>query len=69
MNFTMYQVIAFLNKLENKDRVFSRVNDNKFKLFKGSYGDLMYELNNIIRPLPIFLYLQDEWILEEMECQ
>jgi hypothetical protein len=61
----MYQVISFLNKLENKDREFKRVNDAKFKLFKGSYGDLMYELNDTIRPLPIFLYMQDEWELVE----
>jgi hypothetical protein len=65
MRFTMYQVISYLNKLENKDKVFKRVNVDKFKLFKGSYGDLMYELNNIVRPLPIFLYMQDEWELVE----
>lgn len=63
MEFTIYQVIAFLNKHKNKDRKFSRVNDNKFTIFKGSYGDLMYKLNDIIRPLPIFLYIQDKWIL------
>ena len=30
MELTLYQVIAILNKLENKDKVFSRVGDNKF---------------------------------------
>jgi hypothetical protein len=61
----MYQVISYLNKLDNKDKKFKRVSDEKFKLFKGSYGDLMYELNDIVRPLPIFLYMQDEWELLE----
>jgi hypothetical protein len=65
MKFTMYQVISFLNKIENSDRKFKRVNDEKFKLFKGIYGDLMIELNETYRPCPIFLYMQDEWILEE----
>jgi hypothetical protein len=63
----MYQVISFLNKLENSDKKFKRINDEKFKLFKGSYGDLMYELNDILRPLPIFLYMHDEWELIEEE--
>lgn len=68
MKLTIYQVISYLNKLENRDKRFKRVGDEKFKLFKGSYGDLMYELNDIVRPLPIFLYMQDEWELIE-ECQ
>ena len=67
MEFTIYQAIAFLNKFENADREFKRVNDEKFKLFKGSYGDLMYELDGLVRPLPIFNYLQDKWILVEKE--
>jgi len=65
MKFTMYQMIAYLNRLENKDRKFRRVNDNKFIVFRGSVGDLMYELNNFINPLPIFNYMIDEWELIE----
>lgn len=61
---TLYQVIAILNNQKTKDKVFHRVNDEKFKIFRGSYGDCMYQLNDIVRPLPIFLYIQDYWIME-----
>ena len=67
MELTLYQVIAILSQIENKDKVFSRVGDNKFKIFKGSYGNLMYKIDNStnspIRPLPIFNYLQDKWVM------
>ena len=67
MELTLYQVIAILNKLETKDKVFSRVGDNKFKIFKGSYGNLLYKIenstNSSIRPLPIFNYMQDKWVM------
>lgn len=63
MKFTIYQVIAFLNKLENKERKFKRVGDEKFTIFKGSYNDLMMQLGDIIRPIPIFNYIQDRWEL------
>ena len=36
MELTLYQVIAILSQIENKDKVFSRVGDNKFKISKGS---------------------------------
>lgn len=65
MEFTIYQVIAYLSKIENKDKVFSRVNDEKFKVWRGAYGDIMMELNDIIRPLPIFNYTHDKFILED----
>ena len=67
MELTLYQVIAILNKLETKDKVFSRVGDKTFKIFKGSYGNLMYKIdnstNNSTRPLPIFNYMQDKWVI------
>lgn len=66
MEFTIYQVIAYLGKIENKDKVFSRVNDEKFKVWRGAYGDIMMELNDIIRPLAIFNYTHDKFILEEI---
>jgi hypothetical protein len=65
MKFTIYQVISYLNKLENKNRKFKRVGDEKFIIFRGNIGDLMYQLNEFIKPLPIFLYMQDEWELIE----
>ena len=33
---TLYQVIAILSQIENKDKVFSRIGDEDFKIFKGS---------------------------------
>ena len=67
MELTLYQVIAILNKLETKDKVFSRVGDKEFKIFKNSYGNLMYKIDNStndsIRPLPIFNYMQDKWVM------
>ena len=67
MELTLYQVIAILNQLETKDKKFYRVGDKDFKIFKGSYGDLMYKIdnstNNSIRPLPLFYYMQDKWLM------
>ena len=67
MELTLYQVIAILNKLETKDKVFSRVGDKNFKIFKSSYGNLIYKIDNStnssIRPLPIFNYMQDKWVM------
>jgi len=61
-------MIAYLNRLENKDRKFRRVNDNAFIVFRGNLGDLMYELDKFIKPLPIFLYIQDKWeLIKEQE--
>ena len=45
---TLYQVIAILSQIENKDKVFSRIGDNKFKIFKDSYGYLKYKINNAV---------------------
>ena len=67
MELTLYQVIAILNKLEAKDKQFYRVGDKDFKILRGSYGDVMYKIdsfdNKVIRPLPIFNYLQDKWVM------
>ena len=64
---TLYQVIAILNKLETKDKQFYRVGDKDFKIFKDSYGNLIYKIDNStndsIRPLPIFNYMQDKWVI------
>ena len=63
MELTLYQVIAILNQLETKDKKFYRVGDKDFKIFKASYGDIMMTINGLIRPLPIFNYMQDKWIM------
>ena len=67
MQYNLLQVIEFLNKIENKDRVFYRLNDEKFIVKRGHYGDILRELSaiEITKPMPIFLYMQDLFILKE----
>lgn len=62
-SLNLLEVIEILNR--NNDLIFKRINDENFKIFKGSYGDLMLKLGDIIRPLPLFNYMQDLWILDE----
>ena len=67
MELTLYQVIAILNNIETKDKVFQRVGDKDFKILRSSYGNIMYKIdsfdNKVIRPLPIFNYMQDKWVM------
>jgi len=65
VEFTIYQMISFLNKIENKNRKFKRVGDDKFIVFRGGYNDLLIQVGEIIRVFPIFNYTQDKWTLEE----
>ena len=62
-SLNLLEVIEILNR--NNDLIFKRINDEKFKIFKGNYGDLMLKLGDIIRPLPLFNYRQDLGILDE----
>ena len=62
-SLNLLEVIEILNS--NNNLIFKRINDEKFKIFKGNYGDLMLKLGDIIRPLPVFNYMQDLWILDE----
>lgn len=64
-SLNLLEVIEILNS--NNNLIFKRINDEKFKIFKGNYGDLMLKLGDIIRPLPVFNYMQDLWILDEDE--
>lgn len=64
-SLNLLEVIEILNG--NSNLIFKRINDENFKIFKGSYGDLMLKLGDIIRPLPLFNYMQDLWILDEDE--
>ena len=64
-SLNLLEVIEISNS--NNNLIFKRINDEKFKIFKGSYGDLMLKLGDIIRPLPVFNYMQDLWILDEDE--
>lgn len=62
------EVIQELNKFPNKR--FKRYNDDEFIIFRGNYGDIMYELKSdskgkptsFVRPLPIFNYINEIWI-------
>jgi hypothetical protein len=67
MDFTIYQVIAFLNQLNNKNRKFRRVGDEDFIIYKGHLGDLLMKVGDVIKPLPLFNYIIDRWELIE-EC-
>lgn len=64
-SLNLLEVIEILNS--NNNLIFKRINDENFKIFKGNYGDLMLKLGDIIRPLPVFNYMQDLWILDEDE--
>ena len=64
-SLNLLEVIEILNS--NNNLIFKRINDENFKIFKGSYGDLMLKLGDIIRPLPVFNYMQELWILDEDE--
>lgn len=60
--YSILEVIEHLNKIENKDKQFFRVNDESLKIKRGHYGDLIMKLpNGILKPLPIFNYMQDLW--------
>jgi hypothetical protein len=65
MEMTTIEAIDFLSKLENKNKIFKRVNDNNFIIFKGVYGDCMMQVSENIRVFPLFNYIQDRWILIE----
>ena len=62
------EVIQELNKFPNKR--FKRYNDDEFIIFRGSYGDIMYELKSdskgksteFTRVLPVFNYINEIWI-------
>ena len=62
------EVIQELNKFPNKR--FKRYNDDEFIIFRGSYGDIMYEVKadskgketRFCKILPIFNYLNEIWI-------
>ena len=59
--YTTEEVIAELYK--DKSKIFKRVNDENFIVYRGNYGDIMMKIKDIIiKPLPIFNYYQDLWI-------
>ena len=66
--YNLIQVIGMLKthpKLE-----FQRVNDMKFIIYKGNFGDLMFRIESKSEEfkrqgvLKIFNYLQDLWIIK-----
>ena len=61
---TLYQVIEILSQIENKDKVFSRVGDEDFKLVRGHFGDILMKIGNESRVFPLFNYINDRWVLD-----
>lgn len=59
----LYEAIEIMSK--NTNVKFKRFGDEDFIIERGSYGDVMMRLGNIVRPLPIFLYLHDFWLKME----
>lgn len=58
--YNLYESIEIMNK--NPSVKFKRFCDEDFIIEKGNYGDIMMRLDDIVRPLPIFLYLHDFWL-------
>ena len=58
--YNLYESIEIMNK--NPSVKFKRFGDEDFIIEKGNYGDIMMRLDDIVRPLPIFLYLHDFWL-------
>ena len=70
--YNLIQVIGML-KLHPK-LVFSRVNDNRFIVYRGNRGDLLFRIDAESkefrikdRVLPIFNYMQDYFVISEVE--
>ena len=69
--YNLIQVIGMLKTHPNME--FSRVNDGKFIIYKGSYNDLMFRIESKSEEfrqkgiLKIFNYLQDLWIISKYE--
>lgn len=61
--YNLHEVIEIMNK--NPSVKFKRFGDEDFSIEKGNYGDIMMRLHDIVRPLPIFLYLHDFWLKME----
>lgn len=61
--YGLYEAIEIMSK--NTNVKFKRFGDEDFIIERGSYGDVMMRLGNIVRPLPIFLYLHDFWLKME----
>ena len=69
--YNLIQVIGML-KVHPK-LVFGRVNDNRFIVYRGNRGDILFSINTKSeefcvrdRILPIFNYLQDYFVINEV---
>ena len=70
--YNLIQVIGMLKLHPNL--IFSRVNDSRFLVYRGNRGDIMFSINAKSeefrvkdRVLPIFNYMQDYFIINEVE--
>lgn len=61
-----YSLLEVIYKLKYDPKVrFVRVNDKNFEVYKGHYGDLMMKVGIYAKPLPIFNYIQDVFVIKE----
>ena len=70
--YSLIQVIGMLKVHPNL--VFSRINDFRFKIYSGKMGDLLFRIDAESkefrikdRVLPIFNYMQDYFVISEVE--
>ena len=66
-----YNIIQVIGMLKTHPKLeFQRVNDMKFIIYKGNFGDLMFRIESKSEEfkrqgvLKIFNYLQDLWIIK-----
>ena len=66
-----YNIIQVIGMLKTHPKLeFQRVNDLKFVIYKGNFGDLMFRIESKSEEfkrqgvLKIFNYLQDLWIIK-----
>lgn len=70
--YTLIQAIGMLNS--HPKLVFSRVNDNRFLVYRGSRGDILFSIDAKSeefkvknKVLPIFNYMQDYFVISEVK--
>lgn len=58
--YTTCEMLMEMSK--NRNMVFKRVGDERFKIFSSQYGVLMMEIDDIRMEIPILNYMQELWI-------
>lgn len=58
--YTTCEMLMEMSK--NRNMVFKRVGDERFKIFSSQYGVLMMGIDDIRMEIPILNYMQELWI-------